>query len=37
VAHIVKRSKLEESRKRGRPRQRWLEDVEKDMWEMKVY
>jgi hypothetical protein len=29
-------SKLEESRSRGRPRLRWLEDAEKNMLEMKV-
>ena len=29
-------SKLEGSRRRGRPRMRWLEDVEKDLQEMKV-
>jgi len=29
-------SKLEGSRKTGRPRLRWLEEVEKDLREMKV-
>jgi len=29
-------SKLTGSRRRGRPRLRWLEDVEKDLQEMKV-
>jgi hypothetical protein len=29
-------SQLEESRRMGRPRLGWLEDVEKDLWEMKV-
>jgi len=29
-------SKLEEIRRRRRHRLRWLEDVEKDLWEMKV-
>jgi hypothetical protein len=29
-------SKLGGSRRRGRPRLRWLENVEKDLWEMKV-
>jgi hypothetical protein len=29
-------SKSEEIRRRGRPILRWLEDVEKDLWEMKV-
>jgi hypothetical protein len=28
--------KSEGSRRRGRPRMRWLEDLEKDLWEMKV-
>jgi hypothetical protein len=28
-------SKLEGSRRMGRPRLRWLGDVEKDVWEMK--
>jgi hypothetical protein len=32
----VLESKSEGSRRRGRPRMRWLEDVEKDMREMKV-
>jgi len=32
----IMESKPEGSRRRGRPRMRWLEDVEKDMWEMKV-
>jgi len=25
-----------DGRKMGRPRMRWLKDVEKDLWEMKV-
>ena len=29
-------SKTEGSRRRGKPRMRWLEDVEKDVLEMKV-
>ena len=29
-------SKLEGSRRKERPRLRWLEDAEKDLWEMKV-
>jgi hypothetical protein len=29
-------SKLDRSRRKGRPRLRWLEDMEKDLWEMKV-
>jgi hypothetical protein len=29
-------SKPEESRRRGRPRLRWVENAEKDVWEMKV-
>jgi hypothetical protein len=29
-------SKPEESRRRGGPRLRWLEDAGKDLWEMKV-
>ena len=29
-------SKLEASRRRGRPRMGWIEDVKKDPWEMKV-
>jgi len=29
-------SKLAGSRRRGRPRLKWLEDVEKDLQEMKV-
>ena len=29
-------SKREGSRRRGKPRMRWLEDVEKDVLEMKV-
>jgi len=29
-------SKLEGSRRKERPRLRWLEDVEKYLWEMKV-
>ena len=29
-------SKPEQSRRRGRPRLTWLEDPEKDLWEMKV-
>jgi len=29
-------SKPEVSRRGGRPRLKWLEDVEKDLWEMKV-
>ena len=29
-------SKLDGSRRRGRPRLRWLENVEKDRWDMKV-
>ena len=36
---IVKKiieSKLEEGRIRGRPRLRWLENVERDIWEMNV-
>jgi hypothetical protein len=28
--------KLDRSRRRGRPRLRWPEDVEKNLWEMKV-
>jgi hypothetical protein len=28
-------NKPEGSRRRGRPRLRWLEDMEKDLWEMK--
>jgi hypothetical protein len=36
VTKIVKRSKLEESRKRGRPKLKWQEDVEKDLWEVEV-
>jgi len=29
-------SKLEGSRRKGRPRLRWLKDEGKDLWEMKV-
>jgi hypothetical protein len=29
-------NKLDVSRQRGRLRLRWLEDVEKDLWEMKI-
>ena len=29
-------SKLEGSRRKERPRLRWLEDIEKNLWEMKV-
>jgi hypothetical protein len=29
-------SKPEGSKRRGKPRMRWLKDVEKDLWEMKV-
>ena len=29
-------SKLEDSRIMGRPRLRWLENVQKELWEMKV-
>ena len=29
-------SKAEGSRRRVRPRMRWMEDVEKDLWEMNV-
>jgi hypothetical protein len=32
----VSESKPEGGRRRGRPRQKWLEDVEKDLREMKV-
>ena len=32
----ISESKLEGSRRRGRPRMRWLEDVEKVLREMKV-
>ena len=31
----ISESKLEGSRRRGRPRLRWLEFVEEDLWEMK--
>jgi hypothetical protein len=32
----ISESKVGGSRRRGRPRLRWLEFVEKDVWEMKV-
>jgi len=34
VTKILER-KLDGSRRKGRPRLRWLDDVEKDLWEMK--
>jgi hypothetical protein len=34
VTKILER-KLDGSRRKGRPRLRWLEDVEKDLWEKK--
>ena len=35
MTEILER-KLDGSRRKGRPRLRWLDDVEKDLWEMKV-
>jgi hypothetical protein len=32
----ISESKPEGSRRKGRPRLRWLEDAEKGLWEMKV-
>jgi len=36
TAKKIFESKLEGNRKKGRPILRWLEDVKKDLWEMKV-
>jgi hypothetical protein len=36
VVRKIFESELEGRRRRGRPRLRWLEDVEKDLWEMRV-
>lgn len=36
IVKKVYESKPEESRRRGNVRMRWMENVEKDRWEMKV-
>jgi hypothetical protein len=36
VVKKIFENKLEGRRRKGRPRWRWLEDVDKDLWEIKV-